>query len=238
MSRRNLAALALVGIVVVSSVAIIILSNNQTEQADLGPGVSDVDDEIIQYDGSLTASVNITRQDFFKGESIPFDLLVNVEASPARLDGITIEVMDLNLSRSANQTIPIDILVNPGAHTIPLELSPGFDQNGFVAIVNKNYTLTGYQLNYTQIQKKQSTGGDLNYNLYGKLYPVYDQAVGMIWDVLQESNATVTVNSNNVTLISTDENATATIQTEIETTAFTRMYYNVSGQTNSSIQIG
>ncbi|MFV2015094.1 MAG: hypothetical protein ACC656_06690, partial [Candidatus Heimdallarchaeota archaeon] len=38
--------------------------------------------------------------------------------------------------------------------------------------------------------------------------------------------------------ISTDENATVTIQTEIETTGYTRMYYNVSGQTNSSIQIG
>ncbi|MCE7734261.1 MAG: hypothetical protein GPJ54_05230 [Candidatus Heimdallarchaeota archaeon] len=239
MSRRSLAALGIISIIVVSSIAIIIISNDDPVPKNLGPGISDILDENISYAGSLTAIVNFTQEDFYKGESIPFELQVDVESSPARLETITLGVRDLNLSRTANQSIQLDILINPGTHSIPLELKPGFQLNGFVALVNKNYTLTSYQLNYTQIQVQQSIGGNLNHNLYGRLYSAYDQAKEMTWDTSIVNNATLFVNNNNnVTLTSNEENATAIIQAEIETTTYTRLYYNVSGQINSSIQIG
>lgn len=238
MSRRNLGALGITIVLVVSSIAIIVFSNDDSEPLDLGLGVSDIQSEIVDYDGSLTAVVNFTQKDFYKGESIPFELQVIVESSPARLETITLGVRDLNLSRSANQSIQLDMLINPGTHSLPLELNPGFNIDGFVALVNKNYTLTSYRLNYTQIQLKQSISGELNHNLFGKLYSVYDQAEEMTWTPRSITNATLNVNNNNITLTSTNENATATIYTEIETTAYTRLYYNVTGQTNSSIQIG
>lgn len=238
MSRRNLAALGLVAIVAISSVAIYILTADESEPKNIGPGVSNILDEIVEYDGSLTANVNFTQENFYKGENIPFELLVDVDTSPARLDVLIIEAIDLNLSRSANQHIPIDLLVNPGTHTIQLELSPGFNTNGFIALVNKNYTLTGYQLNFTQIQKKQSLSGNLNHNLFGQLHSTYDQAKRINWEVLEQTNSSISIINGNTTLTSTHENATAIMQTQLETTAYTRLYYNVSGQTNSSIQIG
>ncbi|MHA2031507.1 MAG: hypothetical protein ACW99Q_19185, partial [Candidatus Kariarchaeaceae archaeon] len=215
----------------------VFLNEEDSDPVDLGPGISDVLDEMVNYIGDLSANVSFEQEHFFKGDTIPFELKIQVDQSPARLNTLKIEVLDLNLTRHANQSIELDKLFNPGTYTIDLNLRPGFENDGFVALTNKNYTLTGYELNYTQIQKSNLISGSLNHSLVGHQADVFDQSLHLNWDIISEINASITINQNNMTVISSEENATISIQTTIETTAYTRILYNVTGLTNSTIKL-
>ncbi|OLS29459.1 MAG: hypothetical protein HeimC2_00100 [Candidatus Heimdallarchaeota archaeon LC_2] len=237
-TKRNLSVIGISVLLIISgSIATILISNN-TQSIDLGNSISNYEQEAIKYNGSLSADFSITQQDFYKGNNIPFSLEVHVEETIARLNYISIGIVDLEMNRTADQHIIIDELYNPGTHLLNLELRPGFEENGFVALTNQNYTLTSYVLIYTQVHIVSNFTASLEHNLFGYLAPIYEQATNLNWFEPIEINASIITTQNKLTVTSTKENASASIGAEIETTGYTRIYYNLTGLVNSSLQIG
>ncbi|MHA2097934.1 MAG: hypothetical protein ACW99A_04550, partial [Candidatus Kariarchaeaceae archaeon] len=86
LSRRNLSVLGIGAIIVISTIAIVFLNEEDSDPVDLGPGISDVLDEMVNYIGDLSANVSFEQEHFFKGDTIPFELKIQVDQSPARLN--------------------------------------------------------------------------------------------------------------------------------------------------------
>lgn len=236
-SRRNLVAIGISAILIISGSVTAILISNKPKSADLGNSILTYNETTSVYQGNVLANISITQHDFFKGDNIPFNLEVIIGDSKARLNHISVSVKDLDMNRTADQHIMINSLFDPGTHLLDLEIEPGFDINGFVALTNKNYTLTSYTLIYTQVHEVNNITKSMNHTLFGYLPEKHEQATNLDWVVQTEINGSVTIIQNNFTTVSSEENALVSLTTEIETIGYTRINYNISGLINSTVNM-
>ena len=220
-------------ILIASTVALIVY--NQRAPNSYGIDIESIHVENMNYNHFLEVDLTILKTNFYKGETIPFNLSLDIRNTPAYLREIEFSVRDNENDRTAKQLLSLDVLLNPSMYVLQYEIKQGFDLNGFVPLINKTYTLLNYTINYIQRHTDHSISNELNIQLIGSIAPEFNQMTNKIWEIhtlddIQFDNETKTIFPNQST-------GFITLTSQIETTAYPRINYNFTGLIISEVEI-
>jgi hypothetical protein len=196
--------------------------------------INNLNSEFLDYRGNFSATINLAQNQFFKGESINFTFEFSVFHSPVLIDSLLLEVSDL-VDRSALQSFLINTTYTPGNYSLDLQISPGFNQEGLVVLTDKEYELTELRVSYKQLQKWNLYRKPIGISLQGELKPEYYQR--LIWTTQATENITISSQNNSIEFTSLNTTGFALMNTTIETTGYTRLYFNITGIDNSTVEM-
>ena len=233
LSNRTLVG-TLIIIIIILGTAIGISILNQAPEIEEIIGFTDLQKEKISYDGNFTANVSIISSEFYKGDNVKFTLNFEVNYSPVLLEFIKFELSDLINNRTARQIVIINSTYQVGSYSLNLSLSPGFDDDGFIALTNQDYVVNNFLLKYVQRRISLEYFKDLDFSIRGRLKPEFNQFDNINWTISTE-NATVIQNNRLIRLNSTENQANITIKSGIQTTGYSRIYFNITGINTSSV---
>jgi hypothetical protein len=194
-----------------------------------------VSTDTIEYNSNFTAEVTFKTTEYFKGENLDLTLNFDVLYSNAYVNSTQFTVFDSKSNRTAKQSIFVNETFFPGSYAKNLSLSPGFSEDGFIALTNQNYTIVNFAVNYVQLRAKQQINKSLNVRLFGKLKAEYEQMNSINWYNSSTQNITIQANKGIIQLNSTSVNGSTVLNTTIQTTGYTRLEYNITGINQSTV---
>ena len=187
--------------------------------------------------GNFNLTLNITQTNFYKGDNIDFTASLVVESSIAYFDNLTISVIEPSDDISANQSILIKQSFQPGTYTLNLTLTPGFNIDGLVALVDKTYNLTAYYVYYNQGLQDHVLVKPYSHQLIGAKRAAYEQLKDRDWNILQENNVIAERSGSTLNVTSLPGNSDFSVQITAQTTGYTRLNYDIFGLDTSSLNL-
>lgn len=222
-------------IIIIGSSTIVLLTGS--DEIDINDFLSDLENTNQDYKAGFGAEIEFERASIYKGENLPFILKINVLESISHIHHIIVNITDGN--RIAGQRLNINQTLDVGTYILNLELAISFNLYSFMALNYGDYTINGFVVFYRQRQIDIQFIGEIDNNISVTNWPEYEQMENSEWEI---DNVDTTTNfeygSPTKIIITPDPiEGSASLWTNITTTGYTNVFYNVTGLVNSEFQI-
>jgi len=230
-------AVAIIVIMIGSGLAYFFISSDNNSSS-VDPFSTPVRSEFVdnsEIDATLDFAIDNIA--FYKGENIPFALNLEILKSKVFIQSLTIRATDLVLNRSAEQSFPLDLDLEPGQYSYDFQLKPGFSENGLVTLGYNTYSLDYFNVTYFSTLKSETLQKPLNVTLEGNHYPTTNELMTNVWNTLDSENVTIDARGDTINFAALQINATPAVSTFVNLTGNPRLDYEFVGLKNSIVNI-
>ncbi len=190
--------------------------------------------EFVNYRYNVDINVIINQTKYYKGQNIPFNLLVNISGWRVHIKYILFFVKS-GIS-IAGQKININKTLDPGNHLLSYTIFPSFTYKGFIALNYGNYIMENFSVSCEVFENKFNISNKIDHPFEIIPYPIVDQAKLFNWSIDTSHNIqSVIFNHSRIEIQTGGFNGSIIFHTRIYPLGYTNINYQYTNMLNSSI---